>query len=190
MNQRTFGKIGLVLAKLIEIAFWIAAAGMLIAVILVFLWQASLLPGAVVMTGGSENFTILDIDFGQITLQTLPMAIYLAAPFAAVVYAVYAMIFRWVWQILKQMKAGQDERFSEKNSPFQPGIARKMEQIGWCAIAVPLISLAGQAAAGLFFEDVCVSVSLIQIAMGILVLFLASIFRYGVSLQNEVDGLV
>ncbi len=189
MSNKTIGKISLVLSKLIEAAFWIGAVTMVVCLVLA-LFNQHLMVISPVSDQQTVEFDVMGMDFGQINVEMLLQAFLIAAPFVFGIFTCMALIFRSIHQILKSLKAGSGQAFSEDNSPFQPVIVKQIKKIGWLAIAIPILEMVGSWIASFFFTGMEPSVNLLQFALGLCVLFLASIFAYGSKLQEETNGLV
>lgn len=82
----------------------------------------------------------------------------------------------------------------EAASPFTPDNVRMVREIGIFSISIALTGLIGswilRLAASLTGVPIEVSASMNGISLGLVVLYLSSIFSYGVHLQQDVDGLV
>ena len=93
-----------------------------------------------------------------------------------------AMIFRNVYLILK----------NSVDTPFKADNVRMIREIGIFSIAIPIIGLIISIITRIVLghEMIEMSVDLDGFVMGILVLFLTQIFKRGIELQNDVDGLL
>lgn len=92
------------------------------------------------------------------------------------------MIFRNVYLIVK----------NSVDTPFKADNVRMIREIGIFSIAIPIIGLIISIITRIVLghEMIEMSVDLDGFVMGILVLFLTQIFKRGIELQNDVDGLL
>ena len=104
--------------------------------------------------------------------------------------ALMAMIARNVYLIFLTME-GKNKNVEEKG-PFQKDVVRMIREIGIFFISMPAISMILSIIARLIVgsEFVELSVDLGSICIGVVVLCLSQVFAYGISLQQEVDGLL
>lgn len=190
-TNKLIGTAGLVISKIIEIGFWIAAVGMAVCFILALVNPGMFgKPGFVVTDGPNTDFNLMGISLGWIDYHDMAKAFLCASPFAAVTAALYAMIFRNINLVLKQLRASEGESFGSENSPFRPDIVRMVREIGIFAISIPVISLVGQIIARIFFPEAYAEVDLMSIAFGVAILYLSSIFSYGEKLQDEMNEVI
>lgn len=185
------GRVGTILAKLIEIAFWIGTVGLLVAWIMALFFPAQIADGTLVsVSGTTEPLSFMGLDAGAVSLKTLGRALCFLCPAGAILCVLYAMIFRNIYAILKFLHAEKGLAFSSENSPFRLEIAHRVQKIGLFAIAIPLFSLLGQAVLYAVGLSTAMDLNMSQLAMGLAVLYLASVFQYGVKLQSEIDEVV
>lgn len=191
MNKTAVARFAKILARIIEIFFWIGAVGLCAALVMLLLNQIGV-DGLVSGTDGTvpENFEVLGISFGMLLPAEMIRACYFSFPFGIVICSLNAMIFRNIYLILVKVRADSENSFSSENSPFRPDIVRMIREIGIFAISVPVVTLIGQFVASLFFKEAYMSFNITEIAMGLAVLYLSTIFQYGQNLQEEVDDLV
>lgn len=168
-----------VLAKIFEVCFWVATA----------------LMAAVFLTGiiAPDKLRFL-VDSGDITLRGFSIAV-IDAPKETFIKAITiiglagvlicplnAMIFRNIRLIFKA---------SENKTPFQPDNVRRVREIGIFSIAGPVVELIVSSIAQLFVGVLAeTSVAIDGVFFGLVVLCLSQFFAYGMSLQEEVDGLL
>lgn len=99
---------------------------------------------------------------------------------AAIILALMAMVFRNLSRIFKNAETG---------TPFQQENTRLMKEIGFLAIAVPVIGFAMSAIIRLM-NGAETSVDLGGLLMGLIVLCLTQYFIHGAQLEHDVEGLV
>ncbi len=172
-----------VLAKLVEVAHWIGAVSLIVALVLV------VAVGKQVVLFGPEDygtdvsaygFSLMIIDkAGQLNMT----ALLLFCVGAMVIMALMAMVFRNVYLILKR---------SENATPFTPDNVRMVREIGIFLIAVPVVGLLLSVTARLILgpEVTEVSVNMGAVLVGLVVLCLSRFFARGMELETDVDGLV
>ena len=79
-----------------------------------------------------------------------------------------------------------------EGTPFQPCTVKWMKEIGYFAILLPIIGFVGSLLAFLVSGNPTgeVTLNLDGFVTGVLILCLTQVFAYGVSLQQDVDGLL
>lgn len=181
MNQTKLLKLGKFATRIIEIVCWMGVAITLICAI-----------ACLIDLGWADRHLIADngIIFNGVTISTTDGAHQFALPAlltamlgGGIICAMMAMMFRYLHQVLAS---------SLTASPFQPANVKRIERIGWLAIAVPVVSFLLTLLCKFMVgnEYVEVSFGLTDLVMGILVLCLSQFFAHGVKLENDVDGLV
>ncbi len=181
MNNK-LGKITKVLVRVVEIAHWIGAVGMLVGLVLILtLGQraVSVAPGSTEAEAAVYGFGLTLVDeAGTPDLAALRLFL----PVGAVLMALMAMAFRNVHLILKH---------SEAATPFQPDNVRMVREIGWFLMAVPVVGLVMSVVARLVLSaQIETSVSLSNLLVGLVVLCLSQVFARGMALESDVDGLL
>ncbi len=181
MNNQ-LGKVTKVLARVVEIAHWIGAVGMLAGLVLVLTLEqsaVSAVPGSAGAAAAVYGFELAVVDeAGTPDLAALRLFL----PVGAVLMALMAMVFRNVHLILKQ---------SEAATPFQPDNVRMVREIGWFLMAVPVVGLVMSVAARLVLgPQLEASVRLDGLLVGLVVLCLSQVFVRGMALESDVDGLL
>lgn len=182
-------KFCLVLSRICEIGFWIAA----VALAIVFIVEAllpQLMPVSVDSLLESTPLNVLGIEIESVSAHTLRPALLLLCSFGVIISTLYAMIFRNVSLIMKKLNLVRGQALSSENSPFQPDVIRMVREIGYFAIGIPLVTMIGQWLVSIPFRESSMSVSFSTIALALVVLTLSQIFSYGAGLQREVDDLV
>lgn len=181
VNQTKLLKLGKIATRIIEIVCWIGAAVILICAI-----------ACLIDLGWADRHMLADdgIIFNGVTISTTDGSYRFALPAlltallgGGVICAMMALMFRNLHLVLAS---------AQNASPFQPANVKRIERIGWLAIAVPvinfLVTLLCKFLAGNKYVEV--SFGLTDLIMGILVLCLSQFFAHGVKLENDVDGLV
>ncbi len=175
-------KFATVLTKLIEVAYWIGAVAMVVAVALVaidsyvpgqLVWGVG--PGAELSTHGFSM--VIAGEDGELLVPAL-------------VLGLMAWVFRDAHLILRTTQGLT--KFSQGKTPFQKDNVRMLREMGFFLLAVPVVELVAEVAAVLALgpEQVESSVGLNSFAVGILMLCLSQAFAQGVQMQRDVDGLV
>lgn len=168
-----------VLAKIFEVCFWVATALMAA----VFL-TGIIAPDKLDFLADTGDFTLrgFSIAVTDVSQETILKAITMIGLAGVLIFPLNAMIFRNINLIFKS---------SVNKSPFQPGNVRMVREIGIFSIAGPVVELIvssiAQMVIGVALE---ISVAIDGIFFGLVVLCLSQFFAYGMSLQEEVDGLL
>ncbi|MCR5846166.1 MAG: hypothetical protein K6G78_06315 [bacterium] len=179
-----------IIAKIGEVIYWIIAAAMIPCIIATATGKMNLGDAIEILSDGSA----IDLAASGFSIETTAVSIsatelmifFITLLITAVLMA---MIFRNVYLIFKTA-IGKTKR-SIGPTPFQPETVRMTREIGYFAIAIPLIQLVISIIAGFAFGGTLeMSVDLGTVAFGIIVLCLSQFFTYGMQLQQEVDGLV
>ena len=109
------------------------------------------------------------------------MAVFAVA--GIILLGLMALVFRNVYRIIKT---------SEGGTPFRPDVIRWLRQIGFFAIAVPVVgiimSVVGRLVVGPDFAET--SVDFGGVFMGLLVLWLTQAFTRGAELEQDAEGLI
>lgn len=166
-------KFATVLTKLIEVAYWIGAVAMVVAVVLVaidpyvpgqLVWGVG--PGAELSTHGFSM--VIAGEDGELLVPAL-------------------VIFLLTGALVLGLT-----KFSQGKTPFQKDNVRMLREMGFFLLAVLVVELVAEVAAVLALgpEQVESSVGLNSFAVGILMLCLSQAFAQGVQIQRDVDGLV
>jgi len=172
-----------VLAKLVEVAHWIGAVSLIVALVLIISVgkQAVIFGpedyGTDVSTYG---FSLMIInEAGQLNMT----ALLLFCVGAMVIMCLMAMVFRNVYLILKG---------SESSTPFTPDNVRMVREIGYFLLAVPVVGLVLSVIARLILgpEVTEVSMNMGSLLVGLVVLCLSRVFARGMELETDVDGLL
>lgn len=191
-NKSVFlGRISMILAKLIEVSFWIAAVGLLVAFIMALFFPGQIANGNLAsLSQPQEELTVLGLSAGMISYDSLAHALCFLCPFGCISASLYAMIFRNIYLILRKVNASDGRAFSSDNSPFQPDIIRMVREIGIFSILIPLTTLIGQVILRLFLPESNGNFDILQLVSGLAILYLSTIFQYGGHLQAEMDEVI
>lgn len=179
-----------VFSKILEVAHWAAASVMLVLFIVSFLsgeWLSAMIvqenPRDVSLSTYGFELTVLSPS-GEPDLAAIRIFALGAVP----VLGLMAMVFRNMYLILKAAR-GQS---GSPATPFQPAVVRMIREIGIFYLAVSAVSILFTWIAALVLgPEACESsVDLGHIMVGVLILCLSQAFQEGVSLREDVDGLV
>lgn len=191
MEKKKFINITKIVAKVLEVMFFACAAVMVFAAVVSF-----------ASTQKFGNFLIEQVGNGTIATNgfeimiqdsdgnLIPGAVRIFT-FAGVFTMFFiAMIFRNIYLIIKTCEG--KTWFSKGKTPFQKDVVRMVREIGIFSIMIPVTGFVMGIAARLFLgEDLCeTSVQIVGIATGIAMICFSKIFEYGISLEEEVEGLV
>lgn len=196
--MKSFGKAGMILAKITEIVFWIGVISMVVAFALCLIKPAgfiSLQEDTFASTDGTLQTMGLEVANIPADVNAFTTVLLWFAPAAAILMSLIAMIFRNLYLIMKKVHADKKEAFSETNSPFQPDIIRMVREIGIFALSIPIVELIANEVFYLAFRTAGLPVeiggfSVTLLVFGLVILYLSSIFSYGGQLQQETEGLV
>ena len=135
------------------------------------------------LTGEPIRFNDLTIADSAETFGTVLPVVITALLGGCISLALTAIMFHTMHRVLASAQTG---------SPFQSANVRRIERIGWLAIISPIVGWALTLLCKFILGDTMVepSLDITGLAMGLMVLILSRFFAYGVSLQNDVDGLV
>lgn len=192
--MKNLSKVVTVLAKIIEVSYWIVSAFMIAMT-------------AVLVTGHKEWMKYLsdiDIEKGSAELSQFGFSISGIDKAGHINYGAYiiffitlfivsglmAMVFRNIYLTFKTAEG--KTRFSKGETPFQKDIVRMVREIGIFCISVYVVELIMSviAAAIYGFDVVETSVEITGVMMGLVVLCLSQFFAYGVELEEETKGLI
>ena len=175
-----------IVAKVLEIVHWVAA-GLTGASALCAFIAPQFISYLVGFEPAGETIVLDTYGFEVITAAVDGMpdmtvfGLYAAGSF--IILLLMAMVFRNLSLILKK---------SEGTTPFQKDNVRMLREIGIFSIAVPVVGFVMgfviRIVAG--FDAVEISNGMDGFIMGILVLCLTQVFAHGVSLEDDVEGLL
>lgn len=180
--MKCISKLSLVLTKIAEVFHWLAAAltlavGVFKVPVPQFIKHIVRADDPQLSTYGFEVNT--QNAYGEPILATL--IIYSIG--AVLIFILMAMIFRNLFLIIKK---------SQESTPFDLCNVRRFKEIGYFAIAVPVVglifSIINRFAVGVDVAEIAVSIG--GFIIGLVVLCITRYFAKGVELQNDVDGLI
>lgn len=173
-----------VLSRIIEIIAW-ACTGLLVVVSVVLTIAKDKFTSAYesgVMEGG--KYTVNGVDSTEQFMESVGKG---TAAWELLPYAVLliftALIFRNIYLVFRK---------SNTASPFSAENIKRIKNIGYLAIALPIAKMVMQVLFTLLkgSTDVMLSVSLSEFVFGLVALVLAQYFAYGAQLEQDVDGLL
>lgn len=175
------------LSCIAEVFLWIGTAVML------GLFIASLIvPDKLGFMLESGSLTISGFNIATVDAagNAIPRAVTVCTFAGILIMPLSAMIARNI-HLIFQTAAGATA-FSQGVTPFQKDNVRMVREIGIFSIAIPAVELLVSVIAQLYVGNVQAeySVNLNGVFFGLVILCLSQFFAYGVSLQEEVDGLV
>ena len=173
-----------ILAKLVEVAHWIAAGTMLLMLALSFPDGTDIVRGVELATLGQSLSTYgFEMSVTAADGGVLLSALRLFCVSSVALLCPMAMVFRNIWLIMKR---------SESTTPFQKDNVRMVREIGFFLLSIPVIGLimSGVARLTMGIDLVETSVGLDSFMVGLVVLCLSRIFARGMELEADVDGLL
>ncbi|MBE6806826.1 MAG: DUF2975 domain-containing protein [Ruminococcaceae bacterium] len=185
--KKNFYKLGNILAKILEVFHWVGTALMAAATVCAAIqpewvkyfvgFEAKECCGATLTVYGFQ--TNVPVIHGEMDWT----AFLLFGIGATLILAVMALVFRNLHLIFKN---------SENASPFQKDNIRRMREIGYFSIAVPVVGLIMSIVVRLItgVDATENSMDMNGVFMGVLVLCLTQIFVHGAQLEQDVDGLL
>lgn len=187
-------KLTLVLSKICEILHWvIAGCAAVLSVFSIIFSEHSEFIKQMKEAGGDLQAYSLDINPLTATGEVNTIAVTLFFVAATIVFILMAMVFRNIHLIMKTV-TGKNKN-TTSTSPFQKDVIRMVREIGYFAMAIPVI--------GFLFSTIITAVSIISgvgggevalnldgFVIGLICLSLTNIFTYGASLEKDVDGLL
>ncbi|MCH5188640.1 MAG: DUF2975 domain-containing protein [Oscillospiraceae bacterium] len=169
-----------IVAKILEVAHWVAACLMVavaICSVTASQWLGYFIDMNAIENGG--EISVYGFEVAVVNMKTL----LLFAIGSVVIYALVAMIFRNIYLIIKK---------AESSTPFNKDNIRMVREIGIFSIAIPIIgfimSIVIRLAVGVDAAEI--SVNFDGFVMGIIVLCLTQFFSHGAELEKDVDGLL
>lgn len=185
--MKGMNKLGIVIAKILEVFHWVGAALMAAAAVC-----SVAMPGWVgyfvsfdarECCGANLEVYGFELNAPLVNGSVDSLSFLIFGVGAVLILMVMAMVFRNLHLIFKK---------SESGSPFQKDNIRMLREIGIFAIAVPVIglimSVVIRLAAGV--EAAEISIDMGGVFMGLIVLCLTRFFIHGAELEKDVDGLL
>ena len=179
-------KVVKIIAKILEVAHWVAAALMAMAAICSKVapqWLGNFIDVNSIENGSEVSAYGFEVNIANSIGEINTTTLLLFAIGSVVIFALVAMVFRNIYLIIKK---------TESATPFNKDNIRMLREIGIFSIAIPVIGLIMSTIIRLVVgvDAVEVSVSLNGFVMGIIVLWLTQFFAYGAELEKDVDGLL
>jgi len=167
-----------VLSKVIEIIAWVCTGICALALVGFFFSKEQLVE--IMQNEGTLQIIPGTAQIGSITENYVPI-ITLIMISAIIVLILVAIMFRNINLIFKN---------SDKESPFSEKNVTLIKQIGYIAIATPIIEMIFSGMLGALSNYYDFDLDLVQIIFGLIILCLSQFFAYGASLEKDVNGLV
>ncbi len=184
--NKGISKAALVMVKILEVGHWVSAALMAVAGILSLAapqWLKYVMDVESLAVDGRLSAYGLEVVAKVSSGELHTTVLCLFAVGATAIFALVALIFRWLYLLIKQ---------AEKNTPFCAENISRLKKIGISCIAVPLIGFVTsgiiQLVAGGYHAEVYMDQT--GVIMGIIVLCLTQYFARGAELEQDVDGLL
>lgn len=196
--MKKLNNLTLVLAKIFEVAHWVAVVAMVLMVAISIFASGEVaiaLQNDMALNASSYEFEIygfkvaLANSTGEVNTATVAM-FFIGA---AIITALMAMLFRNIYLIMKTLKG--KNKHTTSTSPFQKDVIRMIKEIGIFSISVPVV--------GFFISTVICAISMLTgsggteitiniqgFIIGLISLCLTNVFTYGANLEKDVDGLV
>lgn len=180
-------KIGLIVTKIAEIFHWVATALMFVATICAFAapsWVGRFVEldakeccGTNLSTYGFEIHVAFENEKVDST------AFLLFGIGAILILIMMSFIFGNLYQLIKN---------SKNSTPFQTRNIRALRRVGILAIAVPIVGLIMNVISHIVLgaEQAETSNNFSGLIIGIVVLCITEFFIHGITLENDVDGLL
>lgn len=200
-----------VVAKIIEIVHWLCVAIMIFVVIFagllpihfneIFHGLLNSVSGMLVDSIESGLDEVIPDDFGAwsfpddfgagsfqnptVTVYRAVSAVRVVSLAGAAIAAIWAIVFRNIYKIAKNT-------LNLELSYFCPDNIKRVQRIGYLAIAAPIFSLVISIIGGAFVRGagIVVSLDLGGFVIGLVVLFVTQFLVRGAELEKEVEGLV
>lgn len=174
-------KFGKIATRIVEVFCWLGVALTLICAIACMVngdWTAEHM-----LTGEPIRYNGLTVADSAETIGAVLPVVATALLGGCISLALMAIMFHTMHKVLVSTETG---------SPFQSANVKRIERIGWLAIVSPIVGWLLTMLCKLILGDTMMepSLDLTGLVMGLMVLILSRFFAYGVSLQNDVDGLV
>lgn len=187
MKEKWFDRAALVGARILEILHWMAAALMVVLLIVTFAQRDMI--ASLLAQGAAEYGPELSVYGFRMELTALGVGVPSLAAFrvflvcAAVTLSLMAMVFRNVYQILRNTRVG---------TPFSPDNIRLLREIGIFCLSQPLAGLVTTTIVPLFAgrDTVEAGINIDSFIIGVLALCLTRVFARGMELERDTEGLL
>ena len=178
----------MIIAKICEVGHWIAVGFFTVFVIALGIGKDEL-----IYQLSDLNATSSEIDVNGLTMEAaegpFSVSAYMIFFIAAIVICVLtALVFRNLHAAFKTAEG--KTKYSEGKTPFQPAVVKKIKNMGYLCISIPVVQLIFSIIINAMGVGAETSVGMTGIFLGLIVLALSRFFAYGVELQNDVEGLV
>ena len=180
--MKFINKISMVLTKVAEIVHWIAA--LITLAVGVFKAPVPQIIRHIVRVDDPQLSTYgFEVNTQNAMGEPIPATLIIYSIGAVLIFILMAMIFRNLYLVIKK---------SQDSTPFQLCNVGRLKEIGYFAIAIPVVglifSVINRFAVGVDIAETAVSIG--GFIIGIVVLCITQFFAKGVELQNDVDGLI
>lgn len=184
MKKNTLTKFTKTLSRILEVILFIAA----------ILCLVGALASGIALSPSIISKTMELVQNGQLTLTTdiftkmdtfaeIRTGAVLACLNGFVVTVLGALIFRNISRVFKNTET--------TNTPFTQENVKLVRNIGFYAIVTPFVAVVFDVLTGIFCHiSMTASIDVTTLVMGLIVLCLASFFEYGVTLEDEVEGMI
>ncbi|WP_029232913.1 DUF2975 domain-containing protein [Butyrivibrio sp. VCB2006] len=167
-------------AKFMEVFMWIGDALLVIVMITAIIMKDALLE--MYSTDAAKlSLRTTVINAESITEANLMPLIIVGGIVALALISLTAIMFRNVNLIFKT---------TNQESPFAEINIKRIKNIGYIAISLPIIKLFSNIIIGFIARDVTIGVELSEVLFGLIILCLSQYFAYGASLEKDVNGLL
>lgn len=191
--MKKLNKVVMVIAKICEIAHWFLSAFCFIA-LMIMIFNPKIL---IAINSQDQSKSLNDLQTGSFSISPYlndgsfsVTAVIIFCILAIMTLSLTAMVFRNVYLICRT--ANGKTKFSQGTTMFQKDITRMVREIGIFLISGNIIGniVCVIALAVLGWENIEVSMGNQTLFIGLIILYLSSVFDYGYKLQKDVDGLL
>ncbi len=167
-------------AKIFEVLLWIGDGLMAVCLVAALIFSKNLIE--FIDTEDFINyFSASFIEVADINRSNIIPIIICGALLAITIFTLTAIMLRNVNLIFKT---------TNQESPFASVNVKRIQQIGYIAISIPIIKIVGNIIIGIFVKEATIGVELSEVLFGLIILCLSQYFAYGASLEKDVNGLV
>lgn len=191
-NERSLWNFTIAISRITEIIFWTGVVMMVLMLGASFIEPAKMTAFLSALDSPAliEGLNILGLKIGTASSDhgAWLAAIRMSSLGGIISFSLFAMMFRNSALILKTITG--ETSFSEGVTPFQKPVVRMIREIGIFLIALPLTQLFLTWIAQLLIPEANVSVSFLDVFLGLLMICLSQCFNYGIKLEEETEGLI
>ena len=168
-----------VFSRIMEIIAWVGVGATVVSGAVILAMREQILK----FFTESDNFrfTTKGINPGTIEESNFFPVIVVLLVFCLVCSALLALLFRNVNQIF---------RTTNTASPFDISNVKRIKQIGYIALSLPVCKIVANMVLGFISKDFTLGIEAGEILFGLIILCLAQYFAYGASLEKDVEGLL